>query len=333
MKKSIGFVLKALLPLGLGTYLIWYFFSSMSAEVQLYFYKALHEANYGWVFLSLLLSVFSLFSRAYRWKYLLEPLGHTTSFWNRYHALMIGYLMNLTIPRAGEATRSVMLFRSDEVPFSESFGTILAERVFDLILLFGVVVLTFSLGSEDFIKMKNEIQTTFAAKQAENPWVLKIILAIGVASIFAVVLIKKMKKAVFAFFKGIISGVLSVFKTKNPLAFIGHTFLIWILYVIYFGICFFALPETQMVPIAGILLAFVAGSIGISLTNGGLGVFPFVVGLVIAHFLEADFGEKAAGIGYAMGMIIWSSQTIMMILLGLLSFWLIPKKFSKHVAS
>lgn len=331
MKRTAGILLKTVLPLALGVYLIWYFFTSMEPEVEAAFYKALREANYFWIFLSLLLSFFALLSRAYRWKYLLEPMGYKTSLWNRYHAIMIGYIVNLTIPRAGEASRAAMLYRSDGIPFAKSFGTILAERVFDLIMLFSVALLASIVGAGDFWKIKGLIEDIgndpeSASKVQLIKW---IVIGVFAAAFGVVVLIKKIRQKVIGFIKGIFAGVLSVFKTKNPVGFIGHTLFIWILYVVYFAICFFALDETSGVPAKGMLLAFLAGSLGITLTNGGLGIFPIVVGLVIEYYLKDEYGAQAQGIGWALGMIIWSSQTILIIILGVISFFLLPKNYSK----
>lgn len=331
MKRTAGILLKTVLPLALGVYLIWYFFTSMEPDVEAAFYKALREANYFWIFLSLLLSFFALLSRAYRWKYLLEPMGYKTSLWNRYHAIMIGYIVNLTIPRAGEASRAAMLYRSDGIPFAKSFGTILAERVFDLIMLFSVALLASIVGAGDFWKIKGLIEDIgndpeSASKVQLIKW---IVIGVFAAAFGVVVLIKKIRQKVIGFIKGIFAGVLSVFKTKNPLGFIGHTLFIWILYVVYFAICFFALDETSGVPAKGMLLAFLAGSLGITLTNGGLGIFPIVVGLVIEYYLKDQYGTQAWGIGCALGTIIWASQTLLIIVLGMLSFFLLPKNYSK----
>lgn len=332
MKKAAGIILKTVLPLALGVYLIWFFFDSMTPEVRKYFYKALREANYFWVFLSLLLSFLALLSRAYRWKYLLEPLGYKTSFWNRYHAIMIGYIVNLTIPRAGEASRAAMLYRSDGVPFSKSFGTILAERVFDLIMLFSVALLASVVGAGDFWKIKGLIEANFSSSPesaAKLQWIKWGIIALMILAFAIVFLVGKIRNKVIGFVKGLFVGVLSVFKTRHPFSFIGHTLFIWVLYVVYFAICFFALPETSGVPPTGMLLAFLAGSLGITLTNGGIGVFPLVVGLVIDYYLKDQYGDQAWGIGCALGAIIWSSQTLLLIVLGALSFFLLPKNYSK----
>lgn len=333
MKKSIGTLLKIVLPLALGTYLIWYLFDSMNPAVKKAFNTAIVDANYWWILLSVILSLFALFSRAYRWKYMLEPMGYETKFWHRFHALMIGYIVNLTIPRAGEASRAAMLFRSDGVPFSKSFGTILAERVVDVVMLLAVTLTTFYLTSADFIKIKTQIESSFSGTDGtqQSGVIIKwIVLGVGVFGVLLLFILPKLRSKVVEFIKGLIQGVLSIFKTKHPFSFILHTLFIWVLYVLYFCLAFYALDATAEVPFQGMLLAFVAGSVGISLTNGGLGVFPLLVGLVVEFYLGDKYGVEAKGLGYALGMIIWSSQTLLIILLGLISFVLLPKNFSKN---
>ena len=90
----------------------------MSEKLKELFYKALSEANYFWIALSLIIGVIAHYSRAHRWKYVLEPLGYETNGRNRFYTVLIGYMVNLTIPRAGEASRVVMIGRSDGVPFT-----------------------------------------------------------------------------------------------------------------------------------------------------------------------------------------------------------------------
>lgn len=332
MKKLIGILLKTVLPLGLGVYLVWYFFDRMTPADKDTFYKAIGEANYFWIVLSMLLSFFSLLSRAYRWKYVLEPLGYKTRFWNRYHALMIGYIVNLTIPRAGEASRAVMLSRSDGVPFSKSFGTILAERAVDLVMLSGVLLLTVSLGYDDFWKIKHDIEQNLGGNtpSGETSWakvVLYGIMGLIGGGIVTVLFIGKIRRKLVMFVKDVFAGVFSIFRSKHPLSYAGHTLFIWIMYISYFSICFFALDETSEIPFSGMLIAFVAGSLGISFTNGGIGSFPLLVGLVLGFYLGEAHGAAAVGIGGALGMLIWSSQTLMMIVLGALSFVLLPKNY------
>lgn len=329
--------LKIILPLGFGCFLIWYFFVSMSKEALSFFYEAIENANYFWIIFSLALSFLAYALRAHRWKYTLETMGHETSFWNRYHALMIGYLVNMTIPRAGEASRAAMLYRSDKIPFAKAFGTIIAERAIDLFMLALVAVITMGFAYDDFFEIFAQINAKFSGKSSPGAQNLKLwIIVIGMISfglfIFVMIINTKLRKKIADFIINVFRGAFSIFKCKNPYLFIMHTLFIWVLYIVYFGIAFFSLKETSDFPIEGILMGFIAGALGISFTNGGIGAFPFLVGLVIAFYLN-DSNPNALAVGNALGMLIWVSQTILLIVLGLISLILLPKNYQKESKS
>lgn len=333
MGKYILLIAKTIFPLALGVYLIGYFFKSMSAESITQFYKAIREANYFWIFLSLFLGWIAIVSRAHRWKYVLEPLGYHTPLKNRYHAILIGYLINLTIPRAGEASRAAMLYRSNNVPFAKSFGTIVAERAVDFILLMSIGILTAYMGGNDFDLIWEQMIAKFGGTTSkENSFLFKKIgLAIGlfIGLVFAFFYFKNssFKDKINIFAKGLIGGLTSIFKSKNPGAYLIYTLIIWICYILMFSVPFFALESTSTFPIKGFLIGFIAGSIGITFTNGGIGVYPLLVGLVITFYLKKDHPDDAEGIGNALGMLMWVSQTCMMIVLGLVSLLLLPKNY------
>jgi glycosyltransferase 2 family protein len=334
MLKNLTKILKLIVPLALGFYLVWYFFSSMSEESLRFFYVAIKKANYFWIVLALFLSFLTYCLRAYRWKYTLEPLGYKPSFWNRYHSMMIGYLINMTIPRAGEASRAAMLYRSDGVPFSASFGTIIAERTIDLIMLGIVCLISLFIGHENFISIFSQIKERFSdSSNSESFNNIKIILSIVVFIGFCIGLIvlkrkPTLRKKVLEIIKGFISGVLSILKCKNPIAYLTQTVGIWVSYIVYFGIAFLSLEETKNFPIDGIILAFIVGAIGISFTNGGIGAFPLLVAMVVVFYLPGQEANNLA-IGNALGMLIWVSQTILVIILGLISVLLLPKNYDK----
>lgn len=335
-RKTIMTLIKTVLPLAIGIYLFWLFFSSMSEEHINSFKKALREANYSWVILAMLLEFISLWARAARWKYMLEPMGYSTPWKNRYHAMMVGYLVNYTIPRAGEPTRSAMLFRSDGVPFAKSFGTILAERAVDVIMLGLVVGITMLIGYNDLMAIFSEIEHQLGgdAPASEGIGVKQIVYAVigcgivlGVAAFF---LSTTFREKITSFTKGILHGIFAIFKTKNPGGFVLYTVLIWVCWILMFIIPFYSLTETSNVSLTGMLIGFVVGTLGMSFTNGGIGVYPLVVGLVVAFYLQADFPTEARGLGNALGMIIWLGNTAIMILLGLISLVLLPNNYSKN---
>lgn len=334
MKKGLSFFLKTVLPLSIGVYLIWLFYTSMTADSKLQFYSALQKANYFWILVSLVLGWIAVVARAQRWKYVLEPMGYTTPLKNRYHAISIGYLINLTIPRAGEATRAASLYRSDNVPFAKSFGTIVAERAVDLVMLASIFFVTTLIGGKDFELIWAELIAKFGQKSTTTdgfPWKT---LFLG-AALFGMLMVAflyfkfpRFKEKIQNFISGVLNGLFAIFKSKNPGAYVLTTLIIWGCYLLMFGLCFLSLEETSGFHVKGMLIAFIAGSIGMTLTNGGIGSYPLLVGLVIAYYLKETYADSAEGIGNALGLLIWGSQTLLMIILGLVSLVLLPKNFS-----
>jgi len=336
LKKTVLTLVKTVLPLLLGVYLFWVFFSGMDPKAKELFYQALLEANYFWIILSLMLGFAAYLSRAWRWGYVLEPLGYQTPFWHRYHAILIGYIVNLTIPRAGEASRSAMLYRSDGVPFSSSFGTIIAERAVDLVMLGLVALVTAMLGWGDFVTIKEQIQSQFGNAVSTDkggfPWkylIYGIVLSGGVLFAYLVLFKEGFRQKFKDFVSGVLKGVFSIFTCGKPLAYLFHTFLIWLSYILMFALPFYSLDQTADVPFAGILLGFIAGSLGITFTNGGIGTYPLLVGMVVTFYLQKDHPTDAQAVGNALGLLIWATQTILMILLGLISLWLLPKNYTE----
>jgi len=331
--KSLLKVVKIIVPLLIGIYLMWYFWDAMSEKNKESFFKALNSANYFWLIISLFLAFLSHLIRAYRWRYMLEPIGYKTSLFNRYNALMIGYIMNLLIPRAGEASRAAVLFKTEKVPFTKSLGTIIAERVFDLIMLGIVVLLAVLFSYKDLLSLLEQNPLFAESKTTQEGFSLLylglFVLVVGIVLIIIWRLVPSIKEKIIHLIKDIVAGVFSIFKSKHPGAFIGYTLAIWVLYIGFFALCFFSLEETKDIPIGGILIGFIAGTIGIMVTNGGMGAYPLLVGIVISFYIGDTLGEEEAkGIGNALGMMIWASQTIMMVVLGLISLLLVQKNQS-----
>src|SRR5690554_2030839 len=336
--KKIINVLKVVFPLAIGIYLTWHFYNAMDAPTKEIFFKAIREANYFWIFLSMALGFMSHLIRAYRWKYMLEPIGYKPKFWHRYHAMMIGYLVNLLIPRAGEATRPALLYQTDRIPFSKSFGTIIAERMFDVVMLGIIFLVTVVLSFDDLVAVK-DIIVAGSPEEGDGEsqqWIVNTIISVIVGGVllFALLWVKieKFRKKVTNFIKEVMNGVFSILKSKHPFQFIFYTILVWVLYLSFFAICFKAFEQTENFPLNGILIGFIAGTFGLMFTNGGIGAYPYLVGIVVIYFIGNQFEvqEHAEGVGKALGMIIWLSQTIMMIVLGLISLVLLPRNYKKE---
>ncbi|WP_010182108.1 lysylphosphatidylglycerol synthase transmembrane domain-containing protein [Aquimarina agarilytica] len=319
MKKKITKALKIVTPLGIGAVLVWYSLSSATPEELKNLWKLIINADPFWVGLSLFIGLLSHISRAYRWQYLATPLGYSSRFRTSFMAVMVGYLSNLGIPRSGEFLRAVTLSNYEDIPFQKSLGTIITERVIDLIMLLLIVSLAFILNTEAL--------GVYFVEQDIAPLKIVYTLVGGLVVMGGgFLLIKKLKlpfiEKLRQFVLGLYEGMLSVFKMKNKAAFIGHTIFIWIAYVLMLYVVKFSVSGISEVSLSAILMVFVAGSLAMMTSNGGFGAYPVFVGLALLLFgIEKTIGE-------AYGWIIWGSQTLMNLVFGVLSFILLPV-FSK----
>lgn len=327
---NINTLIKVLLSLGLGVYLTWYLFDIMSEEDIRVFKNTILNSNYWLIALSLILALISYFSRAYRWGYTLWPMGYKSSFKNQYHSLMIGYLVNMTIPRAGEFSRAVMLKRSDNIPIGPGFGTIVTERIIDMIIMFSLAALAVLISPNETSIIFRRIKEGFLGTSSEDSggglWMYAFIV-LGLI-LLGLLFIKRIRQRVFAFLNSLKEGLSSIFKVKQYWAYLLHTLIIWLSYLVMFALPFYAIEGTTNVPFSGMLLAFSFGALGISFTNGGMGAYPLLIGITTAYYLQKQGVENAEAIGNALGMVIWATQTIFLILLGLISLVLMPRKYN-----
>ncbi len=232
-------------------------------------------------------------------------------------AVMIGYLANLGIPRSGEVLRAITLRTYEKIPFEKAFGTIVSERVIDLLMLILVTAIASLLQTEYIL--------TFLEDSNSNPLITLALACILILSGYIGLRILQRSShpmiiKIRNFGLGLWEGMRSIITMQQKWAFLFHTFAIWSLYILMFYVIKFAIPELQDASLGVILVAFVVGSFSMSTTNGGIGILPFpiVVGAVFVFFgFEKSNGE-------AFGWILWGSQTAINIVLGALSFILLP---------
>lgn len=318
-KKTFIKTLKITIPILFGIFLIWLTYNKTTPSERADVIKYIREADYFWVFTSILLGLSSHSSRAYRWKFTLEPLGYTPKFLNSFMAVMIAYFANLGIPRSGEILRATTLTTYEGVPFEKAFGTIVAERIADLLMSFLFIFIALILQYDMIMEVITQILDVVYLKLTSSPKLIFLILLISLAISF--IFYKsttKIKAKIKSFASGLKDGVLSIITMKKKWAFIGHTFFIWTMYFLMFYVIFFSIPETEKTAISTAIVAFVTGSFTMAATNGGLGSFPLVIQETLNLFSVSNQG------GLAIGWILWSAQTILNIVAGIASFFFIP---------
>lgn len=306
--------MKIAIPLGLGVFLIWYIYQSFTptqiAETKKYF----ADANYGFVLLSVFLSVLSHFSRAYRWSFMLEAIGYKTKIANNFMAVSVAYLMNIFIPKSGEVSRAVILDKYENVPFQKGFGTIISERIVDLLFLLFFTALAF------IIKFEILYDYIFEAIPASILYVLAAGILLIIISVPIYIRFSKsnINKRLKDFIIGLKEGVFSILKMKKKGPFILHTFFIWGLYILSFYTAMHALPETSNISIGTIIITFVVGSFTFAFTNSGFGTYPAAIAGILSVF------GIAKTVGVALGWIVWISNISSIVIFGVLSLILLP---------
>ena len=273
------------------------------------------NADLRFIMLSVLFGILSHVSRAYRWKFMLAPMGYKPRFVNTILAVLIAYLANLGIPRSGEILRATTLSSYEKIPFEKSFGTIIAERLVDLIFLLSFIFLALILQYDLIWQVLREKQISLSS-----------IIAAAVITMITFICLKFLFKKnhsmpinrIRTFLKGLSEGILSFKSMTNKGAFVLHTIFIWIMYVAMFYVIKWTVPEMENLGLSALLPAFVIGGLTISATNGGIGIYPFSVALMLSAFGISNES------GLAFGWIVWTSQTLMIIVFGSLSFFVLP---------
>lgn len=314
MRTKVSKIASVFIPLLLGFGLIYYQYTTLSVEELNKIKFCFQKANYFYIFLSLIISLFGYWARAYRWKYSLQHLGYQTNFKNDFMSVCVSYFMNLTIPRSGEITRAALLKKYENVPFDKVFGTIVAERIVDLILFLLFVGLAFVL---QFEKLYNFIKEKIAFEKIILFGIIGLILGVIFLLIWIYAewkIIKKIKNK----FSGLIEGMLSIVMMKDKWKYIFFSFLIWFSYLLMFYIPIYALPETENIGFDIVIMGFIFGSLAVGFTNGGLGAYPLAIAMIFSLYGISN------EIGTAFGWLAWTSQTILTIILGLLSYAFLP---------
>ncbi|WP_022825545.1 lysylphosphatidylglycerol synthase transmembrane domain-containing protein [Hymenobacter norwichensis] len=321
--KHLLTVLKYALLLAVSGLLMWYALRGQDlSRVGQY----MRSANYWWLGLTVLISAMGYFSRAYRWRMQITPTGYNPSYWAVYHAMMVGYLANLVLPRMGEVIRCSVLQRSSKVPVQVALGTVVTERVIDVLVLLSVLSATLLL---DFNRFWTFVTDKMLGGQydalARNRTPLLIaggialLLLLGVAYTIFRNLERLRQNELFnkfvALVKGLLAGVFSVLKMENKGLFLFHTFFTWLVYYLMDYLAFFCFPETYDLGLRAALAVLTFGAFGMAAPVAG-GIGPFHV--MVQATLLAYGVSMEAGIAYA--LVVHGAQTLLVVLMGGISF-------------
>ncbi|MBO7201557.1 MAG: flippase-like domain-containing protein [Bacteroidales bacterium] len=331
MRKKIGNIVKFVFFVGLGIFFIYWFLSKLTADEKAQIWQAFDNVNYFWVAVVFVTGVISHVVRALRWRLLFEPLDYKPRVSTTFGAVMIAYLANLAVPRLGEVLRCGVLNQYEKIPIQTSLGTVVTERIIDLIGFALTVLLGLVL---EFNLLKDYLYDALSQKMAVPSLatlalvgVLGLVLCIVLYRIFRkklmqIPLFLKVKTTIIDFWQ----GIKSILYLRRPWLFVIYSLLIYFLYFLGGYIAFKVLPETMHLTLVSALMVYIFGSVGMMVTPGGIGLYPALIAETLAIY------KITKPIGYALGWISWGVQQIVTLVFGmgyLIALPLMKKKNDK----
>ena len=339
MNKRIKDILKLVIFLALGVFFVWWSIKDLDNEQRSSILSNAMSALKGnnWIFLTigLIICFLSVVFRALRSVLMIEPLGHKISKANAYHGVTICYLANLAFPRLGEVLRCTVLQQYEKIPFQKSFGTIVTERIIDMFFLLSLLVGAFFLESDKLLQIftdNNGYDKVEAIVSGTGKYI-----AIGIFLLLALLVYVFRKKIasipilqkIIKIVKGFGEGLLSVRKVRSPLLFIFYSVMIWVCYYFAFYVCIFIFPSLTALgstAFAASLTCLAIGAIGFLVAQGGLGAYPWLISIVLVLY-----GIKAEE-GLAIGWVVWTIETGLYLLAGLVSLVVLAIKKNRDVS-
>ncbi|NQX81860.1 MAG: flippase-like domain-containing protein [Flavobacteriaceae bacterium] len=306
--------IKTLIPLIIGLFLILLSYNSLENDDFKTIKKSFSMVEYKWIAASMFVGLLSHILRAYRWIFLARAINKKPKLHNSVFYVFLGYLVNLGIPRAGEISRATAISKYENIPFNKSIGTIIIERAIDmLILMLFCIIAVFS--------QYQWLKENAFDKIPTLTLLLVLLILISLSVIFYFIIIRSKNTIALKIkniLKGIISGVMSVKDVKNKISFSVYSILIWLMYILTMYLAMKSLPETSELSFAPIILCFIAGTFSFAFTNAGVGSYPIAIQQALILY------TVPSAIGLSIGWIMWVSQTLLIITMGLLSFALLP---------
>lgn len=304
MKSKIFGVVKYIFFLGLGVFIFWFIYRKYDFNEIIATFK---EVNYFWIFISLVFSILSVVSRAFRWRLLIDSIGYKTRYINVFLSCYILYLVNLFVPRAGEVVRCAVVSSTEKVPFAKTFGTMIVERLADFIMLviLGIIIVSFNITTVKlFFNAHPEMTQRITSLLTMQNLIIVIVLMVIAISGFIYLLKRRRKNKVQkkeSLWGKIREGVYSISKLKNKWAFIGHTIFIFLMWLLMLYVVFLAYKPTEHLSLRIGMVTFLMGGFAmLAPIPGGMGAWNFMVyqTLFIYGIALVD-GEKFALIAFA----------------------------------
>ena len=276
------------------------------------------SANFMWIGFAWIAGMVSNYSRAARWLIIAEPLGYKPKLSTSFHGVMVSYLVNFAIPRGGELTRAAMVSKAEKMPIGVVIGSVVAERVMDLIFMALIILLALTIQydtiTEFFVSSKDK-----PGEGGSKMWLLILLGSLGILGIVFLIFRKRLDhikifNRVNALYESFLEGIKGLTRIRRPIAFFVHSVVIWVCYYLMVYFCFYCIPQTSGLGAAAGLTVLVTSTLAVVLPSpGGVGTFHYFVPIALTLYgIDAKDGLTYATIAHA-------AQMLMFVLFGTIS--------------
>lgn len=307
-------ILKVVLPLLFGLGLFWFLFSKVDAQAVGDVIR--RGVSWPWVFFSWACALLSHIVRGIRWRMQLQTIGANPSVHEMSMSIFGGYGMNLIFPRLGEMWRCNYISSLAGVPFSTTVGTMISERMVDMLVMMAIAVLTFALQSQvffDFFSTYNDAGSSLVGLISSPA--TYVALAICVVAIYALRRFLrgwKIYRYVSGLARNMWEGILSLRKVPHLSTYIFYSLIIWLLYFLNTWVQFYFFDFSSHLGILAALAIFTMGSMSLLIpVQGGLGAWHAMVIFTLGCY---GMGETEA---FTFALVSWSLEQGFVLLLGL----------------
>ena len=306
-KKSV--IINSLLSLILGGVLFFLVFRSIDFSD---FYARLNELNFYWIYLSMFISIFEHIIRAYRWNLMMEVGGNKKfSTFVTTNVIIISYFFALLIPRFNDVVRCYLISKTNQINFSKSLGSVVSERIIDLISLLILIFFFLAIEFKNFMLFIKTYVIDYTSLGNKSIFITVSAIALAIISSRYIITKSKFLKDKFSEFK---EGFMSVRFLYNDKRFLLSTVLLWGTYFLMGYLIFFSFDQTSGLGVYAGLAVLVAGSIGMVVpVNAGIGAYHFLVASILLSY-NLDYQS-----GLFFATVLHTSQIICLLVVGTLS--------------
>jgi uncharacterized protein (TIRG00374 family) len=314
-----------------GLALLWLVFRKIDLRAVA---EEIRSADYKWLLLSIILGIISHIARALRWNILIRSMGYKNETVTTFYAVMVGYLANMAFPRLGEVTRCGVLARKNGIPFNGLFGTVIAERAFDMIILLLIIITVIFLQLSLLSDFVDKYIVSYFTGMANRNNIVLIMAVLTLVIVMPLLLFRIFFNRIRNhhtynkardFLLGLLNGIRTIGRIKHKWSFLGLTLIIWTLYTLMTFTAFFALDATSELDFVDGITVMSLGSLGmVAPVPGGIGAYQFIVKAILT---EIYLIQSEPAVSYS--IILWTAQSFMIIVLGAFSYYILVFKKSK----